>query len=345
MKGYKVFDKDWKCRDFQYEIGKTYEMDEKPEMCKRGFHFCMKLIDCFDYYKFNPNNKVAEVEALGNVYKSKDNSKCCTNKIKIVKELSWHEVLDLVNTGIYNTGKSNTGNHNSGNYNSGDFNSGIYNSSDYNLGNYNSGNRNIGDRNTGNYNSGNRNSGDFDIGSHNTGNCNSGYNNSGDYNSGNCNSGNFNSGNFNSGNYNSGNYNSGCFNTSNYNLGCFNTDNNDKIIMFNKPCNWILSDFYLSFAYRILINMPKNGIKWISEYYMTDDEKKDHPEYETTCGYLKQIIVGSEDKQKWWDKLSNGNKKAVMSLPNFDPDIFYECTGIKTHDDYAKFKDNKRGNE
>lgn len=64
MKGYKVFNSDWTCRDYQYEIGKTYEIAESPKCCKVGFHFCEKLVDCFNYYSFDPNNKVAEIEAI-----------------------------------------------------------------------------------------------------------------------------------------------------------------------------------------------------------------------------------------------------------------------------------------
>ena len=157
MKGYKVFNSDWTCRGYQYEIGKTYEIAESPKCCKVGFHFCEKLVDCFNYYSFDPNNKVAEIEAIGEIHFDDTNSKCCTNKIVILKELKWSEVLDMCNSG-----KGNSGNRNSGNYNSG---------------NYNSGNRNSGNRNSGNYNSGNRNSGYY----------NSGYYNSGDYNSGHCN--------------------------------------------------------------------------------------------------------------------------------------------------------------
>ena len=120
MKGYKVFNKDWTCREFQYEVGKTYEMKEDPVCCKRGFHFCRKLIDCFNYYRFDSENKVAEIEAMGAI--DKRDSKFCTNKIKIIRELTWYEVLDLVNTGDENTGNRNTGNRNTGNKNTGDWN-------------------------------------------------------------------------------------------------------------------------------------------------------------------------------------------------------------------------------
>jgi len=125
MKGYKVFNKDWTCREFQYEVGKTYEMKEDPVCCKRGFHFCRKLIDCFNYYRFDSENKVAEIEAMGAI--DKRDSKFCTNKIKIIRELTWYEVLDLVNTGDENTGNKNTGNKNTGDWNITDFSTGCFN--------------------------------------------------------------------------------------------------------------------------------------------------------------------------------------------------------------------------
>ena len=129
MKGYKVFNSDWTCRGYQYEIGKTYEIAESTKCCKVGFHFCEKLIDCFNYYSFDPNNKVAEIEAIGEIDFDDTNSKCCTNKIVILKELKWNEVLDMCNSG-----KGNSGHHNSGNYNSGNRNSGYHNSGNYNSG-------------------------------------------------------------------------------------------------------------------------------------------------------------------------------------------------------------------
>ena len=192
VKGYKVFNPDWTCRNVHYEVGKTYEEDVNPRCCSRGFHFCTELKDCFNYYPFNPENKVAEVVALGEVDTENDDSKCCTNKIQIVKEFSWEEVLKMVNMGKGNAGLCNSGNCNSGNRNSGNWNSG--------------------DRNSGNWNSGNWNSG----------NCNSGDRNSGDWNSGNWNSGNRNSGNCNSGDWNKTNFSSGCFNTEEQKIFMFN---------------------------------------------------------------------------------------------------------------------------
>ena len=136
IKGYKVFNPDWTCRGFQYEVGKTFKHDGNIEMCGAGFHFCQKISDCFNYYAFDSHNKVAEIEAIGLV--ETDGDKSVTNEITILRELTWHEVLDLANTG-----KDCTGNRNSGNWNSGDRNSG----------NWNSGNWNSGDRNSGNWNS------------------------------------------------------------------------------------------------------------------------------------------------------------------------------------------------
>lgn len=125
MKGFKVFNPDWTCRGFQFEVGKIYEEDVTPVCCDRGFHFCTKAADCFDFYSFNPENKVAEVEALGEV--DSDGKKSCTDKIHIIRELTWHEVLDLVNLGKVCTGLCNSGNRNSGDWNKTSFSNGCFN--------------------------------------------------------------------------------------------------------------------------------------------------------------------------------------------------------------------------
>lgn len=127
MEGYKVFEPDWTCRGFQYEVGKTFEEDVTPSCCNRGFHFCKELKDCFNYYPFNPDNKVAKVIALGEIDEESDDSKCCTNKIQIVEEISWEDVLRMVNLGKGNAGLCNSGNRNSGNWNKTNFSNGCFN--------------------------------------------------------------------------------------------------------------------------------------------------------------------------------------------------------------------------
>ena len=127
MEGYKVFEPDWTCRGFQYEVGKTFEEDVTPSCCNRGFHFCKELKDCFNYYPFNPDNKVAKVMALGEIDEESDDSKCCTNKIQIVEEISWEDVLRMVNLGKGNAGLCNSGDWNSGDWNKTNFSNGCFN--------------------------------------------------------------------------------------------------------------------------------------------------------------------------------------------------------------------------
>lgn len=95
MKGYKAFNSDWTCRGFQYEVGKTYEMEEEPVLCVSGFHFCEELKDCFIYYNAL-DIKLAEIEALGEIQRGPRNNKCCTDKIKIVREISFEEALEIM---------------------------------------------------------------------------------------------------------------------------------------------------------------------------------------------------------------------------------------------------------
>ena len=171
VKGFKAFDKNWQCRGFQYEVGKTYIHDGDIEVCVSGFHFCQKCADCFNSYSFDSNTHVAEVEAIGIV--KTDVDKCVTDKIKIIRELSWDEVLTEVNVGIGNSGYKNCGDFNLGHENTGEYNIGDRNAGAYNTGHYNTGSDNVGYRNTGswnmgNYNSGNWNNTDFSSGFFNT---------------------------------------------------------------------------------------------------------------------------------------------------------------------------------
>ena len=293
VKGYKVFNPDWTCMKKQYTCPGKFE-EKDIEMCCYGMHFCKNAVDCFNYYKFDPKNKVAEVIAYGRVIEEGD--KCCTDKLEIVREIPWPELLEIVNTGKGCSGFCNSGNRNSGNRNSGNRNSGNRNSGDCNSGDCNSGNRNSGNRN-----SGNRNSGD-------------------------CNSGDWNSGNRNSGNRNSGDWNSGDWNKTSFSNGCFNTEE-PKIYLFNKPSEWTYRDWLNSKARYLLNQIPADVLEWIWFNDMTDAEKEEHPEAETTQGYLK-ILDTSECGAIWWRGLDKQDKEIIKSIPNFDKAVFKEVTGI-----------------
>lgn len=141
VRGYKVFNPDWTCspngNTKQYTCPGKFEENVSVIMCGSGMHFCVNAADCFNYYNFDPGNKVAEVLAYGDV--ASDGTKSCTNKLEIIREVPWQELLEIVNTGKGCTGLCNSGDRNSGDRNSGDWNSGNGNSGDWNSTNYSSG--------------------------------------------------------------------------------------------------------------------------------------------------------------------------------------------------------------
>ena len=94
IKAYKGFNKDLKCRDFQYEIGKEYEIDGDIKVCKRGFHACENPMDVFDYYDML-NSRFAEVEQSGKIDIEYNSTKVCSSKIKVKAELKLADVIKL----------------------------------------------------------------------------------------------------------------------------------------------------------------------------------------------------------------------------------------------------------
>ena len=98
IKSYKGFDKDFKCKDFQYEVGKEYEIEGEIKCCERGFHACESPMEVFDYYDML-NSRFAEVEQSGQIDKEDDNksTKICSSRIKIKAEL---KLADIINIGI-----------------------------------------------------------------------------------------------------------------------------------------------------------------------------------------------------------------------------------------------------
>ena len=290
----KGFDKDLCCRGMQFEIGKTYDTgakDDEIRLCSNTvFHYCGSIRQVHDHYSCDPalHNRFCEIEVLGS--EITDEEKCGSNKIKIVREITGDELKTLIGQTDENTGLFNSGSCNSGNYNSGNCNSG----------NWNSGYRNNGNCNSGNYNSGNCNSGNW----------NSGYRNNGNCNSGNCNSGNWNSGNWNSGYRNSGNYNSGDWNSCDNSTGIFCNQEDKNIRIFNKPSGMNLREFRGSKYYKALYSQPLELTYW--------DEKGQelkNRSYKEACAL-------------WWKSMSDENKQIIMEIPNFDPDVFFDITGI-----------------
>ena len=265
--GFKVFRPDWTCspngNTKQYTCPGKFEEEGELDVCGHGMHFCQTAADCFNYYSFNSENKVAEVIAYGEV--RTDGDKSCTDKLEIVREIPWDEVLRIVNIGKNCTGRCNTGDWN-------------------------------------------------------TGNCNTGNWNTGDWNTGNCNTG----------NWNTGDWNTGDWNKSSFNTGCFMTEE-QKIMFFNKPSDWTYNDWLRSDARYLLNRIPKNVVEWIYSEDMTDEEKAEHPTHETTGGYLK-VLDESDCGQLWWGSLSDRQKNIIKALPNFDPEIFYQCTGINVNE-------------
>lgn len=85
IKSYKGFNKDLKCRDFQYEIGKEYETGE-ARCCYTGFHACEYPLDCLDYYE-PTTSRYCEVEQSGDMDKDGDDTKVSSTKIKIGAEI------------------------------------------------------------------------------------------------------------------------------------------------------------------------------------------------------------------------------------------------------------------
>ena len=93
---YKAFDKNMQCRNFQYEVGKEYEMDGEIKCCNRGFHACKSSMEVWDYYDML-NSRYAEVEQSGKIEKEENSTKVCSSRIKIKAEL---KLADIINIGV-----------------------------------------------------------------------------------------------------------------------------------------------------------------------------------------------------------------------------------------------------
>ena len=121
IKSYKGFDKDLKCRGFQYELGKDYELEGDINVCNRGFHACENPIDVLEYYPpTNGNgdlNRYCEVEQSGNTSKDNEDTKIASSKLHIGVEIGLKGLIEAgVKFILDKVDWKNPKNTNTGNY-------------------------------------------------------------------------------------------------------------------------------------------------------------------------------------------------------------------------------------
>ena len=100
IKGFKGFDKDLKCRGYQYEVGQDFQEEGKIEACSKGFHFCENPFDVFSYYppsSENGINRYCVVEGGGSIDKDSDDTKIACSKLHISAEIG---LKGLVEAGV-----------------------------------------------------------------------------------------------------------------------------------------------------------------------------------------------------------------------------------------------------
>ena len=98
MKGYKGMNADMTCRGMPFEVGKSYHVDGKIEVCENGLHFCESLKDVFDYYEKDDRHRFFEVEATGTI--KTEGTKSATSDLLIIRELTDVEI----NRNVYGDG-------------------------------------------------------------------------------------------------------------------------------------------------------------------------------------------------------------------------------------------------
>lgn len=106
IKGYKAFHRDAKGNLFTepastrtyFKVGNIYNIYEKIKMCCSGFHFCKQLKAVFDFYMFSQNVVYCEVEGIKkrDGYILEDGNKVCAKQIKIIKKLTFKQVLKIL---------------------------------------------------------------------------------------------------------------------------------------------------------------------------------------------------------------------------------------------------------
>lgn len=95
--GFKGFDKDLKCRDYQYEVGKEFEEEGKIEACSNGFHFCENPFDVLGYYPPSTekgSSRYCIVKGSGNIDRDGDDTKVACSKLHISAEIGLKGIIE-----------------------------------------------------------------------------------------------------------------------------------------------------------------------------------------------------------------------------------------------------------
>jgi hypothetical protein len=101
---YKAFNADWTCRNFQYEVGKTYTHDGPVEMCESGFHACVHPLDVLNYYPA-AGSRFALVEMLDATGGKAGDTKICGAEITIKAEIHIHEMVAAAVKHVFDAAK------------------------------------------------------------------------------------------------------------------------------------------------------------------------------------------------------------------------------------------------
>ena len=88
---YKGFDKDFKCRGYQYEVGQTYTHDGEVEVCTSGFHACPMPLSVFNFYP-PAENRFAVVEQFGKM--DAVNDKVASSGLTVNAEIRLSDLIE-----------------------------------------------------------------------------------------------------------------------------------------------------------------------------------------------------------------------------------------------------------